>query len=99
MKKPLRGTGRPGVAILLPPRLLGGYVFLTQELLLLAGTMKARSLDVVNSRLFDIAILSHDGRPVPTIGGLDVPATAALSDADAHEVVIVPAQFMRNNFV
>ncbi|WP_164977728.1 GlxA family transcriptional regulator [Burkholderia pseudomallei] len=94
MKKPLRGTGRPGVAILLPPRLLGGYVFLTQELLLLAGTMKARSLDVVNSRLFDIAILSHDGRPVPTIGGLDVPATAALSDADAHEVVIVPAQFM-----
>lgn len=94
MKKPPRGAGRPGVAILLPPRLLGGYVFLTQEMLLLAGTMKARSLDVVNSRLFDIAMLSHDGRPVPTIGGVDVPATAALRDTDAHEVVIVPAQFM-----
>ncbi|AJX31672.1 GlxA family transcriptional regulator [Burkholderia oklahomensis] len=94
MKKQPRGAGRPGVAILLPPRLLGGYVFLTQEMLLLAGTMKARSLDVVNSRLFDIAILSHDGRPVQTIGAIDVPATAALRDADAHEVVIVPAQFM-----
>ena len=83
---------RAHIAILLPPRLFAGYVFLTQEMLLIAGTMQARSVDVMGSRLFDIDLLSADGTAVLSFGGLPVPATAALNDA-AYDVVIVPAQF------
>ena len=87
-------THRASVAILLPPRLFAGYVFLTQELLLLAGTMNARSNDVAGSRLFDIDLLSPDGGAVHSLGDVAVPATAGLDAADVHEVVIVPGQFM-----
>lgn len=94
MKRLNRTSDRASVAILLPPRLLAGYVFLTQELLLLAGTMKARSRDVAGSRLFDIDLLSSDGGAVRSLGNIAVPATAALHETDSHEVVIVPGQFM-----
>jgi len=85
---------RVRVAILLPHRVFAGYVFLTQELLLLAGTMKARSRDVSASRLFDIDLLSYNGHPVSNVGGTPIQATAALSATDEHEVVIIPGQFM-----
>ncbi|WP_336145524.1 hypothetical protein, partial [Klebsiella pneumoniae] len=78
--------------ILLPPRLFAGYVFLTQEMLLVAGTMQARSVDVMGSRLFVIDVLSADGAAVRSFGDMPVPATAALTDT-AYDVVIVPAQF------
>jgi len=80
------------IAILLPPRLFAGYVFLTQEMLLIAGTMQARSVDVMGSRLFEIDLLSADGTAVPSFGDMPVPATAALNDG-AYDVVIVPGQF------
>ena len=83
---------RARIAIVLPPRLFAGYVFLTQEMLLIAGTMQARSVDVIGRRLFDIDLLSADGTAVLSFGGLPVPATAALNHA-AYDVVIVPAQF------
>jgi len=83
---------RARIAILLPPRLFAGYVFLTQEMLLVAGTMQARSVDVMGSRLFDIDVLSADGAAVRSFGDMPVPATAALTDAP-YDVVIVPAQF------
>ncbi|GAB3262249.1 GlxA family transcriptional regulator [Chitinimonas naiadis] len=82
------------VAILLPQRVLAGYVFITQELLLLAGTMQARSRDVLGSRLFEIDLLSHDGGPVANVGGVAIPASTAISSTDTHEIVIVPGQFM-----
>lgn len=83
---------RARIAILLPPRLFAGYVFLTQEMLLIAGTMRARSVDVMGSRLFDIDLLSVDGADVASFGERPVAATAAL-DYTAYDVVIVPAQF------
>ena len=97
-RQPKAASKRPGlhararIAILLPPRLFAGYVFLTQEMLLVAGTMQARSVDVMGSRLFDIDLLSADGAAVQSFGEMAVPATAALTDA-AYDVVIVPAQF------
>jgi transcriptional regulator GlxA family with amidase domain len=91
-KRPNRPE-RARIAILLPPRLFAGYVFLTQEMLLVAGTLQARSLDVVGSRLFDIDLLSADGQPVISFADMPVPASRALEVAGAHDVVIVPGQF------
>lgn len=85
-------ASRARIAILLPPRLFAGYVFLTQEMLLIAGTMRARSTDVTGSRLFDIDLLSVDGGVVFSFGDMPVAATAALNSI-AYDVVIVPAQF------
>lgn len=90
--KRLDVLARARIAILLPPRLFAGYVFLTQEMLLIAGTMQARSVDVIGSRLFDIDLLSADGAAVSSFGDMPVPASAALN-GNAYDVVIVPAQF------
>lgn len=84
---------RIAVAILLPRRVLASYVFLTQEMLLLAGTMKARSRDVAGCRLFDIDFLSPDGGPVLSFGASPIQATGRLGAGSRHEIVIVPGQF------
>ena len=84
---------RARIAILLPPRLFAGYVFLTQEMLLVAGTMQARSVDVMGSRLFEIDLLSADGQPAISFADMAVPASGALRTAGLHDVVIVPGQF------
>ena len=94
--KRLRRLERPErarIAILLPPRLFAGYVFLTQEMLLVAGTMQARSVDVMGSRLFEIDLLSADGQPAISFADMAVPASGALRTAGPHDVVIVPGQF------
>ncbi|HJV94495.1 MAG TPA: helix-turn-helix domain-containing protein, partial [Albitalea sp.] len=84
---------RASIAILLPPRLFAGYVFLTQEMLLIAGTMQARSVDVMGSRLFEVDLLSADGNPATSFADMAVPASGALESAGPHDVVIVPGQF------
>jgi len=67
-RQPKAASKRPGlhararIAILLPPRLFAGYVFLTQEMLLVAGTMQARSVDVMGSRLMRVFVCCADRR-------------------------------------
>ncbi|MBV1776466.1 helix-turn-helix domain-containing protein [Burkholderiaceae bacterium DAT-1] len=81
------------VAILLPPAVMASYVYLTQEMLLLAGTMQARSADVMASRLFDIDLVSVDGLPVHNFAGAPIAASATLNNGKRYAYVMVPAQF------
>ena len=79
------------VAIALPERVWAGSVFLTQELLLVAGTLRAHSDDVQASRLFDISLVGD--APVASLAGLVLRPDKALDAAGEVQVVLVPAQF------
>ena len=81
------------VAIVLPERVWAGSVFLTQELLLVAGTLLSHSADTAASALFDITLLGEHQAPVHSLGGLPIHPDAPLDDAVHYRVVIVPAQF------
>ena len=79
------------VAIVLPERVWAGSVLLTKELLLVAGTLQARSDDIAASRLFEISLVGD--APVGSLAGLVLAPDRALDAAGAADVVLVPAQF------
>lgn len=79
------------VAIVLPERVWAGSVFLTQELLLVAGTLHAHSEDVQASRLFEIDLVGDE--PVGSLAGLVLKPDKTLETAGEAQVVLVPAQF------
>ena len=87
----LKASEAVRVAIVLPERVWAGSVFLTQELLLVAGTLRAHSEDVSASRLFDISLVGN--APVRSLGGLLIRPEQSLDDAHGAQVVLVPAQF------
>jgi len=79
------------VAIVLPERVWAGSVLLTQELLLVAGTLQARSADIEASRLFEIHRVGD--APVSSLAGLILTPDLALKSTGEVQVVLVPAQF------
>ena len=79
------------VAIVLPERVWAGSVFLTQELLLVAGTLRAHSADVQASRLFDISLVGD--APVRSLAGVVLEPDKTLEAVSDVQVVLVPAQF------
>jgi transcriptional regulator GlxA family with amidase domain len=81
------------VAIVLPERVWAGSVFLTQELLLVAGTLQSRSEDIAASALFEISLVGHRLAPVRSLGGLPIRPTQSIRRAGDFQVVLVPAQF------
>ncbi len=83
----------PKIAIVLPERVWAGSVLLTQELLLVAGTLQARSADVQASRLFDIVRVGD--APVDSLSGvrLSPDLTVAQAARRRFDAVLVPAQF------
>lgn len=81
------------VAILLPERVWAGAVFLTQELLLVAGAMHAHGAGTGAGAPFAVRLLSPGGEPVDSFGGVPIRADAALDDAAHYDVVFVPTQF------
>lgn len=60
-------------------------------MLLVAGTIQARSVDTIGSRLFDIDVLLADRAAARNFGNMPVPITAILADV-AYGAVIMPAQ-------
>lgn len=82
---------RVKVAIVLPERVWAGSVFLTQELLLVAGTLHSHSEDVEASRLFEISLVGD--APVASLAGLALTPDKPLKAAGKVQVVLVPAQF------
>jgi transcriptional regulator GlxA family with amidase domain len=81
------------VAIILPERVWSGSVFLTQELLLVAGTLLSSSQDIAASALFDIKLVAATKAPVRSFAGLTIHPDLAAAEAGDCQVVIVPAQF------
>jgi transcriptional regulator GlxA family with amidase domain len=81
------------VAIILPDRVWAGSVFLTQELLLVAGTLLSSSEDIGASALFDIDLLGGARTPVHSFAGLPIQPNLTLAAAGDYQVVILPAQF------
>lgn len=79
------------VAIVLPERVWAGSVLLTKELLLVAGTLQARSEDIEASRLFEISLVGD--APVGSLAGLALTPDKALKSTGKVDVVLVPAQF------
>ncbi len=84
-------NGSVQVAIVLPERVWAGSVLLTQELLLVAGTLRAHSADVEASRLFDISLVGD--ALVRSLAGLTLAPDKTLDAAGQAQVVLVPAQF------
>ncbi len=86
-------TGTIQVAIILPDRVWAGSVFLTQELLLVAGTLLSASEDIGASALFDIKLLGIGLAAVRSFAGLPIHPDLGLAAAGDYQVVILPAQF------
>ncbi|MBV8665756.1 MAG: helix-turn-helix domain-containing protein [Burkholderiaceae bacterium] len=81
------------IAFILPERVWAGSVYLTQELLLVAGTLLSASEDIAASMLFEIHLLAAGTARVKSFAGLPIKADLALADSGNYKVVIVPAQF------
>lgn len=81
------------LAIVLPERVWAGSVLLTQELLLVAGTLQAHSEDIAASRLFDISRVGDAA--VPSLSGVTIPADLSVEQAarKRFDAVLVPTQF------
>jgi transcriptional regulator GlxA family with amidase domain len=90
---PLRRR-RARVAIALAPRCWAGSVYLAQELLQIAGTLRARNADLASSALFDTTLVGATTRAVPSFAGPALKPQATVRDGACFDVVIVPAQFM-----
>ncbi len=81
------------MAIVLPERVWAGSVLLTQELLLVAGTLQSHSADIAASTLFDMHLLGDTLAPVTSLTGLGLQPEYTLDTAQHYQVVLVPAQF------
>jgi len=81
------------LAIVLPERVWAGSVLLTQELLMVAGTLQARSEDPAASRLFEIVRVGDAA--VLSLSGVTIPADLSLEQAarKRFDAVLVPTQF------
>ena len=81
------------VAIVLPQRVWAGSVFLTKELLLVAGTLSSQTTDLASSMLFDVRLVGSSRKAVPSLSGLCIEPDATFKDVADCDVIIVPAQF------
>lgn len=82
------------VAILLPERVWAGSVFLVRELLLVAGTLLAKSSDAQAHALFQTQLLGATWDAVPSLSGLPIQPDAILDEAtECFDIVILPTQF------
>jgi transcriptional regulator GlxA family with amidase domain len=81
------------VAIVLPPRCWAGSVHLARELLMVAGTLAARSSDPARSALFRITCVGASRAPVASFGDALLQPHLTTCSTAQHAVVIVPAQF------
>ncbi|OIQ87304.1 HTH-type transcriptional regulator CdhR [mine drainage metagenome] len=86
--------GRVRVAIPLPPRCWASAVYLGHELLLAAGTLKARAGDVAGSALFEVRYVGASMDPVESFGGAALQPQTTTQDSAQYDVVLAPAQFM-----
>jgi transcriptional regulator GlxA family with amidase domain len=84
---------RPRVAVLLIERHWAGSVMLVRELLQIAGTLRARSTNVVADALFDVRLVGLNRRPVASFGGQLLKPEATIGEVARADVVIAPAQF------
>jgi transcriptional regulator GlxA family with amidase domain len=84
---------RPLVAIPLLDRHWAGSVMLARELLMIAGTLRARSADVSAGALFDIVLVGLNRRAVASFGGPRLVPDTTIAELARADVVVIPAQF------
>lgn len=81
------------IAIVLPERVWAGPVFLTKELLLIAGALSAHTGNPSGSIRFEVSLVGSTRKPVQSLSGLSIEPDATLKDVGDCDVVIVPPQF------
>jgi len=81
------------LAIVLPPRFWAGAVFLMQELLAIAGTLRSHRTDIAASALFDVRLLGSTRQAVRSFTGPAIMPDVSVRDRSRYDVVILPPQF------